>query len=75
MELWVGRNSVNYKKDHFLFSPPHIPIFQHSKAVHKIQIKPSGLSSRPGPPDPDLYFKPVTAKGWSLRNFGIVTKV
>ncbi len=59
MELWVGRNSVNYRKDHLLFSPPHIPVFQFSKIPKlfiKIQITPSGLSSRPGSLDPDLYF-------------------
>ncbi len=52
MESWVGRNSVSYKN---IISSFNHPIFQYSKAVHKIQITPSGLSSRPGPLDPDLY--------------------
>ncbi len=47
MEWWVGRNSVNYKKDHFLFSPPNIPVFQFSiipKQFIRYKSRPMGLA-------------------------------
>jgi len=61
MESWnngFGRKAVSFKEiiSASTTQSSSIPIFKHSNHLKKVQIMPSGLSSKPGSLDPDLYF-------------------